>query len=80
VRPSRAAPWLPDLVAELLSFPHGRNDDQCDALGLAGQLLDLVAKAYVPSPPVRKEPSSGYQLYADPDLDPTHDSKMLKTL
>src|SRR5262249_46002355 len=34
-------PWLPDLKAELLAFPRGRNDDIVDALGLAGQLLDM---------------------------------------
>ena len=37
--PARA-PWLPDLKAELLAFPTGKHDDQVDALGLVGQLLD----------------------------------------
>jgi phage terminase large subunit-like protein len=36
-------PWLPDLKAELLAFPRGRHDDIVDALGLAGQLLDMWA-------------------------------------
>ena len=36
-------PWLPDLKAELLAFPHGHHDDIVDALGLAGQLLDMWA-------------------------------------
>src|SRR5207253_2025197 len=36
----QGAPWLADLRAELLSFPAGRHDDQVDALGLVGQLLD----------------------------------------
>jgi predicted phage terminase large subunit-like protein len=36
------APWLADLRAELLSFPAGRHDDQVDALGLVGQLLDRM--------------------------------------
>jgi predicted phage terminase large subunit-like protein len=40
--PARA-PWLPDLKAELLSFPRGKHDDQVDALGLVGQLLDKWA-------------------------------------
>ena len=26
------APWLGDLQAELLQFPHGRNDDQVDSI------------------------------------------------
>lgn len=37
------APWIADLEAELLSFPAGKHDDQVDALGLAGQLLDMMA-------------------------------------
>src|ERR1700730_1046753 len=44
------ASWLPDLKIELAQFPHGTHDDQCDALGLAGQLLDKVIKARVPLP------------------------------
>jgi predicted phage terminase large subunit-like protein len=37
------APWIADLEAELLTFPAGKHDDQVDALGLAGQLLDMMA-------------------------------------
>jgi predicted phage terminase large subunit-like protein len=36
------APWLADLQSELLSFPAGKHDDQVDALGLVGQLLDKM--------------------------------------
>ena len=36
------APWWPDLRSELLSFPAGKHDDQVDALGLVGQLLDRM--------------------------------------
>lgn len=36
------APWYPELRAELLSFPAGKHDDQVDALGLVGQLLDKM--------------------------------------
>jgi hypothetical protein len=39
--PTHAA-WYPDFRAELLSFPAGKHDDQCDALGLIGQLLDIM--------------------------------------
>jgi hypothetical protein len=42
------AAWLPDLRAELLGFPTGRHDDQVDALGLCGQLMDRFAPGYVP--------------------------------
>jgi hypothetical protein len=45
------APWYPDFRAELLSFPAGRHDDQADALGLVGQLLDLMVKGSKPTPP-----------------------------
>lgn len=38
-----AAPWYPGLRSELLSFPAGKHDDQVDALGLVGQLLDHMA-------------------------------------
>ena len=40
----RDAPWRTDLVSELISFPVGVHDDQADALGLAGQLLDRMEK------------------------------------
>jgi len=39
---SSDAPWLADLLSELLSFPVGVYDDQVDALGLVGQLLDKM--------------------------------------
>ena len=39
----QGAPWLADLQAELLSFPAGQHDDQVDALGLVGQLLDKIS-------------------------------------
>ena len=36
------APWLADFRGELLGFPAGRHDDQVDAIGLIGQLLDRM--------------------------------------
>jgi predicted phage terminase large subunit-like protein len=30
----REAPWLADLLLELLAFPHGRHDDQVDSISL----------------------------------------------
>jgi predicted phage terminase large subunit-like protein len=44
------APWYPALRAELLSFPAGKHDDQVDALGLVGQLLDKMADGRVRKP------------------------------
>lgn len=44
------ASWYPDLRSELLSFPAGKHDDQIDALGLVGQLLDRMLLGSRPSP------------------------------
>ena len=43
----RHAPWRQSLEAELLTFPAGRHDDQVDALGLVGQLLDWMVPGTV---------------------------------
>jgi hypothetical protein len=48
--PTRA-PWYPALHSELLSFPTGKYDDQVDALGLIGQLLDRITAGQRPKPP-----------------------------
>src|SRR5713226_8372016 len=47
----QGAPWFAELRAELLSFPAGRHDDQVDALGLVGQLLDKINAGQKPKPP-----------------------------
>jgi len=36
------APWFADFIAELMSFPVGVHDDQVDAIGLVGQLMDRI--------------------------------------
>jgi predicted phage terminase large subunit-like protein len=43
-----AAKWYPELRSELLSFPAGKHDDQVDALGLVGQLLDKMMSGKKP--------------------------------
>jgi predicted phage terminase large subunit-like protein len=55
-----SAAWYPELRSELLSFPSGRHDDQVDALGLVGQLLDTMVAGVVPK---KVEPSrwDGYR-------------------
>lgn len=44
----RDAPWLADFITELMSFPVGVHDDQVDALGLVGQLLDRMGVGDAP--------------------------------
>jgi predicted phage terminase large subunit-like protein len=43
------ADWYPALRSELLSFPAGKFDDQVDALGLVGQLLDRMLAGQKPA-------------------------------
>lgn len=45
-----AAPWRADFEAELMNFPAGKHDDQVDALGLVGQLLDVMVPGVGPKP------------------------------
>lgn len=42
------APWFADFIAELLSFPAGKHDDQVDMIGLIGQLLDQMMAGQKP--------------------------------
>jgi predicted phage terminase large subunit-like protein len=51
------ARWEADLVSELLAFPAGKFDDQVDALGLVGQLLDDVTAGVAPKS--KKPPERG---------------------
>lgn len=47
----RNAPWVSGLIAEMLSFPAGRHDDQIDACALIGRLLDdMVGGSRPPKP------------------------------
>jgi predicted phage terminase large subunit-like protein len=55
------ASWYPAFRSELLSFPAGKHDDQVDALGLVGQLLDQMVPGQKPKTPEKPKPSSGYR-------------------
>lgn len=46
----RNAPWLAEFRSELLHFFAGKHDDQVDALGLVGQLLDKMVTGTRPEP------------------------------
>lgn len=48
------APWLSDFISELMSFPVGVHDDQVDAIGLVGQLLDRSGMGDAPKAEERK--------------------------
>jgi predicted phage terminase large subunit-like protein len=68
------APWLPDLEAELFTFPGSRHDDQCDSISQA--LLDknapfmslltpterevILAKSRIPDRRTRFDPYRGF--------------------
>src|SRR5215475_4856451 len=58
-----SAPWYADLRSELLSFPAGKHDDQVDALGLIGQLLDTITEGTRPKPPEKAKPMSDYRTW-----------------
>ena len=47
-----SASWYPAFRSELLSFPAGKHNDQVDALGLVGQLLDRMQSG---NRPISKE-------------------------
>jgi predicted phage terminase large subunit-like protein len=49
----RSAPWLAALESELLQFPAGVTDDQVDALGLIGRMLDGMAQGQVPKSAIK---------------------------
>jgi len=62
------APWVADFRAELLSFPAGRHDDQVDALGLIGQLLDLMVPGSRSKAPEVRRRDDYIEKHMDDDL------------
>lgn len=56
----RNAPWAADFFAEILNLWQAKHDDQGDALGLIGQLLDKMVKGRVANAPAFKLPDDGY--------------------
>lgn len=60
-----SAPWFSAFRAELLSFPAGKNDDQVDAIGLVGQLLDKMISGTKPRPTERPRRDRWDAAFAD---------------
>lgn len=60
------APWVADLFAELLNFPASKYDDQTDAFGLVGQLLDKMVKGRREVNKAAVPPKDGYRRYDKP--------------
>ena len=56
-----SAPWFAEFKRELLTFPAGKHDEQVDALGLIGQLLDQMVPGQNPKPPQKPKVDSGYR-------------------
>lgn len=69
------ASWFADFRAELLSFPAGKYDDQVDALGLVGQLLDTMSVGQKPRPEKKQDPDGGYR-----DIDDDADEDSYRTI
>lgn len=69
---SPSAPWWTDLQTECLAFPAGVHDDQVDALGLIGQLLDRILPADKPQEQKKSDTFSDYRAagwQSDDDVD-----------
>lgn len=62
-----SAAWYPSLRSELLSFPAGKHDDQVDALGLVGQLMNKMSLGQHPPKPEIKKNVSGYKQFSPSD-------------
>jgi hypothetical protein len=54
------AAWFPEFRRELLSFPSGKYDDQVDALGLIGQLLDKMLLGAAAKKAIKPKIDTGY--------------------
>jgi len=67
-------PWVADLTTELMSFPVGVYDDQVDALGKIGQILDKMVPKKPPSSPVNIQPPPG--MIKPPPLTPVRRNRI----
>ena len=58
---NRNASWAADFIAETLSFPAAKHDDQVDALSLVGQLIDHMHVGYAGKTVTPFAPRDGYK-------------------
>lgn len=61
------APFRSDLISECLRFPAGVHDDQVDALGLVGQLLDKMMDGFAPEKKPAPKPRDWFDKDEDED-------------
>jgi predicted phage terminase large subunit-like protein len=67
--------------AELMSFPAGKNDDQVDALGLIGQMIDHIIPGDAPAPePVKPKFLQDITLDELWDMQPETNVKLFKRI
>ena len=56
-----SASWYSSIQVRLPSFPAGKHDDQVDALGVVGQLLDQMVPGRKPKEAEKPKSDSGYR-------------------
>jgi hypothetical protein len=61
-----SAPWYAEFKSELLGFPAAKHDDQVDALGLIGKLLDQMVVGQKPKGPEKPKLETGYRRWKPP--------------
>jgi predicted phage terminase large subunit-like protein len=67
----RAASWRAEFASELLRFPAAKHDDQVDALGLIGNLLDDIRAPSKPKMADPKASRSGYHALIEEQKPPS---------
>jgi hypothetical protein len=72
----KQAEWLDDLVMEMSMFPVG-HDDQVDALGLIGRMLDEMVGGRCPAPVAEPDNRDDYRSYDRSEVDAENDWKTI---
>jgi len=72
------APWVHDLLSELLVFPNGTNDDQVDMCGMFGRVLDGLVSARRPKPKPADAPLTLDRLIAEEEAHSSSKSRRMR--